>query len=196
MYHAAGEPAPACRLAARTAKLKSNDHSSRRFRMYQRYPDSAKAVQPDRGPAPQPIQNAVKLMYAGAALSTISFIVSFATVGDLKANIRKAYPKWTAHQVSQAATSTIIYAVIAGLLGIGLWVWMARKNGQGRMWARMVASVLFAFNTLSGLAIFKQHSTAPYAALWGLTWLAGLGAVILLWQRPSTDYYNQMRDVA
>jgi len=163
--------------------------------MYQRYPSSTKAVDQDPGPAPQSIQNAVKLMYAGAVLSAVAFIVSFATVGDLKANIRKAKPTWTAHQVSQGATQLIIYSVITGVIGIGLWIWMARKNAQGRQWARMVASVLFAFNTLSGIGLFQQHSTVFSIALWALTWAAGLGAIILLWQPMSSDFYNKMRDL-
>ena len=40
------------------------------------YPSSGKPVEPDRGEAPPSVQKAVKLMYAGAAVSTVSLIVS------------------------------------------------------------------------------------------------------------------------
>ena len=44
--------------------------------MYQPYPSSGKTVEPERPAAPPTVQNAVKLMYAGAAVSTVSLIVS------------------------------------------------------------------------------------------------------------------------
>ena len=43
---------------------------------YQPYPSSGKPVEPERPPAPPSIQNAVKLMYAGAAISAVSLVIS------------------------------------------------------------------------------------------------------------------------
>jgi hypothetical protein len=164
--------------------------------MYQRYPSStnANAVEPDRGPAPQSIQNAVKLMYAGAVVSAISFIVSLTTVGSLKTSIHKAEPTWSAHKVSEAATAYVVEGVIFGIIGIGLWIWMARKNGQGRNWARMTASVLFAFFTLNGIAVFGEHGTVFDVAIYVVTWLIGLGAVVMMWRSSSNAYYNSMKE--
>jgi hypothetical protein len=34
------------------------------------------------------------------------------------------------------------------MLGVGLWVWMAVKNGHGRKWARVVATVFGVINVL------------------------------------------------
>ena len=34
------------------------------------------------------------------------------------------------------------------MIGIALWLWMARANGQGRNWARILSTVLFGVATL------------------------------------------------
>ena len=41
---------------------------------YQPYPSTGAPVEPDRGPAPPSVLNAVKLMYVGAAVSTVSLV--------------------------------------------------------------------------------------------------------------------------
>ena len=50
--------------------------------MYQPYPTSgAPDPEPVRPEPPTPIQNAVKLMYAGAVISAISLIITLVTIG-------------------------------------------------------------------------------------------------------------------
>jgi hypothetical protein len=43
--------------------------------MYQPYPSSGQPAGPLRPPAPAPVLTAVKLMYAGAAVSTVKLII-------------------------------------------------------------------------------------------------------------------------
>jgi hypothetical protein len=158
--------------------------------MYQPYPSGGnQPVGQQRGPAPQSVLNAVKLMYVGAAITTVSFIVSVATVGSTKSAIRKADPTYTTHQVNQLATFIIVVAVVSGLLGIALWLWMARKNGEGRGWARIVSSVLFGLSTLDMFGVLREPKT--FTVIFPiLTWLVGLGAIVLLWQSASSAYFK------
>ena len=52
---------------------------------YQAYPTGGGSNQmAERPPAPPSIQNAVKLMYVGAALSAVSLIVGLLTISSLK----------------------------------------------------------------------------------------------------------------
>jgi hypothetical protein len=157
--------------------------------MYQPYPTGGAPVEMQRGPAPQPVLNAVKLMYVGAAISTVSFIVSLVTISGTKAAVRKSFPHYTAHQVSQAADFIVVLSVVAGVLGIGLWLWMARKTGEGRNWARILSSVLFLFSTLDMLGVLRGPKTFTFIFP-VLTWLVGLGAIILLWQSASSAYFK------
>jgi hypothetical protein len=158
--------------------------------MYQPYPSTGKPVEPQRPEPPPAVMKAVKLMYAGAAISTVSLIISLIDVGNTKAAIKKARPSLTAAQVSQLNTFIITLAIVSGVVGIALWLWMARANSQGRNWARIVSTVLFALATLDLFGVFSQPSTAIGLVFPVLTWLAGAGAVFLLWRKDNNSFYR------
>jgi hypothetical protein len=164
--------------------------------MFQPYP-SGRGQEPvrDRPPAPQSVLNAVKLMYAGAAVSAIEVIISFTTVGNLKSTIKQHYPHYTPAQVHAAEVTGIAGLAISGLLGIGLWILMARLNLAGRSWARIAASVLFALNTLGLLTTILRPGTATIlgVAFTVVLWLVGAGAIVLLWRRESSAFFQPAR---
>jgi len=157
--------------------------------MYQQYPTSGPTPEPQRQTAPNSVQTAVKLMYAGAALSLIELIVSLVTVASLKTAILKKFPNYTSAQVHSAETAIVAGVVIEAVIAIGLWIWMARANRAGKNWARITATVFFGLDTLSLLAALRQAEPALSRTISLLTWLVGLGAVILLWQKISSAYY-------
>jgi hypothetical protein len=160
---------------------------------YQPYPSSGAPVEPERGEAPPSIQKAVKLMYAGAAVSTVSLIVSvilpLANIAASKAALKKDHPSLTASQVNQAFNLGIAVAVISGAVGAVLWLWMARANAQGKNWARITSSVFFGLATISLFSVLNDPSVLGviFAVL---LWVVGLGAIILLWRRESSDFYR------
>jgi hypothetical protein len=159
------------------------------------YPSSGGPVEPDRGPAPPSVLNAVKLMYAGAVVSAISLIISLTSIGGTKDAIRKARPSLTAAQVNQLNTFIIALAVVSGVIGVALWLWMARANGQGKNWARILSSVLFGLATLDLFGVLSQPKTVLGLIFPVLTWLVGLGAIVFLWRKESTDFFKPRRFV-
>jgi hypothetical protein len=158
--------------------------------MVQPYPSSTSSVDPVRPEAPQPVLQAVKLMYVGAAVSTVSLIISLVDIGGTKSAIRKARPSLTAAQVNQLNTFIISLAVVSGVVGIALWLWMARANGQGKSWARILSTVLFGLTTLDLIGVFSQPKTVLGLIFPVLTWLVGLGAVWLLWRPDSSAFFK------
>jgi hypothetical protein len=163
----------------------------------QPYPSSDKTIEPDRASTPPPsVQNAVKLMYVGAAVSTVSLVISLINIGGTKSAIRKARPTLTAAQVNQLNHFIILVAVISGVLGVALWLWMARVSSQGRNWGRIVSSVLFALATVDLWGVLSQPKTVLGLIFPILTWLVGLGAIIFLWRRESSEFFKPVqRDV-
>ncbi len=145
---------------------------------------------PGRADAPASIQSAVKLMYAGAVISLVSLVISLSDTSGNKAAIHKARPNLTATQVSQLNTFIITLAIVSGLIGVGLWLFMARANGQGKNWARILSTVLFALATLDLFGVFSQPFTALGLVFPVLTWLVGLGAIYLIWRPDSTAFYK------
>jgi hypothetical protein len=160
---------------------------------YQPYPSTGKPVEPDRGEAPPSVLKAVKLMYAGAAVSTVSLIVSvilpLTDIAGSKATLKKDHPSLTAAQVNQAFNLGIAVAIISGAVGAVLWLWMARANGQGKNWARITSSVFFALATVSLFSVLNAPSVLGVIFAVAL-WVVGLGAIILLWRKESSDFFK------
>jgi hypothetical protein len=162
---------------------------------YQPYPTSGQMPEPQQRPtAPNSVQTAVKLMYAGAALSLIGVVVSLATVGNLKSAIvtagNKAGKHYTASQIHAIEVASIAFLVISAIIGIGLWLWMARASASGHNYARIVGSVLFALNTLLLLSDLVRPHAGIGLIFAALVWLAGLGAVVMLWRKESSEFFN------
>jgi len=161
--------------------------------MYQPYPSSGQMPESQRPPMPNSVQTAVRLMYAGAGLSFIELIVGLATISSVKTAIKKAYPHYTASQVHSLEVASIGIGVLVGLISIGLWLWMARASANGHNYARIVGSVFFGLNTLFLLLSLARPHAGLGLVFNVLVWLAGLGAVIMLWRRESAAYFSQPR---
>ena len=159
--------------------------------MYQPYPESTgEPPGSQRPPIPNSVQTAVKLMYAGAALSLIELIVGLITIGSVRSAIRKAFPHYTASQLHSAEVTSVVVGVVVGLISIGLWVWMARANGAGHNYARITGTVFFGLNTLFLLLSLARPHASVGLIFNILVWLVGLGAVIMLWRKESAPYFK------
>jgi hypothetical protein len=129
-------------------------------------------------------------MYAGAVVSLIGIVVDLTTLSSTKSTIESQHHDWTVTQVNNAEHVAIGIFIVSGLLGAALWVWMAQANKAGKSWARIVATVLFAIDTLN-VALGAATPGGGVTRIYGLViWLIGLAATILLWQRPSSEYFR------
>ncbi|HEX4655957.1 MAG TPA: hypothetical protein VH307_01110 [Streptosporangiaceae bacterium] len=160
--------------------------------MYQPYPSSGQAPAPEP-PVPSSVQTAVRLMYVGAGLSFIELLVGLATISSVKSAIIKAYPRYTASQVHSLEVASIAIGVLVGVIAIGLWLWMARACAAGRNYARITGTVLFGLNSLFLLLSLARPHASLGLVFNVLVWLAGLGAVIMLWRGESAPWFSQPR---
>ena len=97
----------------------------------------------------------------------------------------------------------ITVSIAFGLVIISLWLWMARANGQGRNWARILSTALFVLATLQlrdaftqpvpragfGVTLLYYGAVVPFVA----AWLPGAAAVWLLWRLTSTAFFKSLR---
>ena len=142
------------------------------------------------------VRAAVRLMYAGAAVSAVGLVIGLALIiVDIQVAARGQFlgQDLAAHKPLVITAWTVLC-----LAGTSLWLWMARATGQGRNWARHVSGVLFALATLelggaftrpvsragSGVTVMYYGSTVLFVA----GWLVGGAAVWLLW-RPASDAF-------
>jgi hypothetical protein len=160
--------------------------------MYQPYPTSGQSQQPQqRPPVPNSVQTAVKLMYAGAALSLIELIVGVATIGAVRRAIVKEYPHYTSSQIHKLEVADVLIAIVVGVIAIGLWLWMARASAAGHNYARITGTVFFGLNTLFLLVGLARPHVGLGLVFNILVWLVGLGAVIMLWRAESGAYFTR-----
>jgi hypothetical protein len=161
--------------------------------MYQRYPgdDAPSGVPSPQASAPQSVQRAVRVMYAGVAASLLGILVDLTTLSATRTEILKAHPGYTVAQLNNAEHVDIGLFIAGGLIGAALWLWMAQSCGAGKSWARTVSTVLFGIDTLSVLAGAAVVTGGGLSRIYGfIVWLIGLAAIILLWRRSSRDYFR------
>jgi hypothetical protein len=128
------------------------------------------------------VRAAVRLMYAGAAVTTLSLIIALISVPF----IGNRWGRLLVLDHSQPLPVAITVGIIGGLALVALWLWMARANGQGRNWARIMSTVLFGLATLH-LSGNKGLAQVAFALV---TWLVGLAVVWLLWRPASNAYFK------
>jgi hypothetical protein len=180
--------------------------------MSQPNPSSGQRAGPLRPAAPAPVLTAVKLMYAGAAVSAVTLAISLALVPAVTAALGTAAPGLTAAQVS-GVNVLIMLAMVFGLAVVAVWLWMARATGQGRNWARIVSTVLFGVVTLELITVRPRYPGGYLAhfvigghvypvihsvfgaAVFGLIvpvllWLPGVGVVWLLWRPACSAFFK------
>ena len=91
------------------------------------------------------VRAAVKLMYAGAAVSTVNLGILLALTVDIKG--------------SWLNTPFIPVSIAWSLAPLALWLWMARETGRGRNWARIVLLILTVLST--AMVVFAPNGLGP-----------------------------------
>ena len=165
--------------------------------MHQPYPSSGRPGGPLRPRAPAAVLTAVKLMYAGAAVSAVGLIIGLALIiVDIQVAARGQF---LGHSITAHKPLVITVWIVFGLAGVSMWLWMARANGQGRNWARILSTVLFGLATLDvrhpqppgspagfGATVLYYGGTALVVA----AWLVGAAVVWLLWRPASRAFFK------
>ena len=158
--------------------------------MYQPYPGTTQMPDTQPRTVPGSVRQAVKAMYGGAAASLIYLVSSVVTQGSAKTAIEKRFPNLTASQVATEQHVLLIAGVVSGLIAIAAWLLIARACQAGKNWARITGTVFFGIGVLSALGGLRM-AEAPIVKFWPfVSVLAGLVAIILLWQSSSSSYFN------
>ena len=143
---------------------------------------------------PASIAMAVKLMYVGAALSLLQLLSTLLFRDSIRDAVQKASDKastpMTSSEIDTAVSLGVTVAVISGIIGIALWLWMASANGKGRKWARIVATVFFAISVLGLLGSLLQHPPVLSLLINVVSVVLGAYIIYLLYRPESTRYYD------
>jgi hypothetical protein len=171
---------------------------------YPQYPGGGgmPPAQPQR-PLPDTVRNAFYLMLGGAALQVLGIIAGVAQIGEIRKQVREQLADdagTTQSTVDAAVTTAVVFIIIIGLVGAGLWIWMAFANKAGKNWARITGTVFFGIATLGALFSLVSlasdssgmagSSTVAGNVISLLGWAVGLAVVILLWHNRSSEFFK------
>jgi hypothetical protein len=166
---------------------------------YPQYP--GQTGMPAKPPIPRTVQNAFYLMLAGAGLTLIGTIVGFTQTSTIRTTLRNQHPDYSSKKIDDMVHAGIAVGAVISLIEVGLWVWMAFANRSGKNWARIVASVFFGFSCLGIIALLAasaggssplstEKASGISVAITVITWLVGLAAIILVWNKQSGPYFK------
>jgi len=156
-----------------------------------RYPQPYQVGRAPLAPLPGSMRNAIGLMYAGAGYA----LVYAAGVIIVAAAIISKHPGAAAVRAGSGRATVggvVALTVLLSLIEIALWLGIARACRNGKSWARVTGTVLFGLHTLGFLGVLaNSHPGIGLAkVLTILSWLIACGAVVFLWQRPSSAFFQ------
>ena len=141
-------------------------------------------------PRPAVVKWAAGAMHAGAAIT--------AAWGGLVA-ARMDHPGVGGGMISVPAWWGLVYGFFLGVAGAIPWLWMAWMVLAGRGWARILSTVFFGIYFVAFVPEIISSYTrnryaqpkSPFGTVGvGLELLAGLVAIILLWQPASSWFFR------
>ncbi|HEY3869016.1 MAG TPA: hypothetical protein VGM10_11725 [Actinocrinis sp.] len=169
---------------------------------YPQYPGSEAAIPQSRPPAPPTVRNAFFCMLGGAVWEVVGLVVTLTQKNSIHSELQTKFPSDTPDKINTLTNAAIVEAVVAVIIGIGLWIWMAFVNRAGKNWARITGTVFFGISTLSviidvaagssGMGGAKSTTAQVVVAVIG--WLIGLAAVLLLWNKASGPYFKRQNN--
>ena len=143
---------------------------------------------PAQRPAlPASIRRAVRFMYAAAIIALLNGFRALADTSTYGGYV----PQRLFGQVHVVTRSTALTEVTIGfVIQVALWIALARACKDGKNWARITGTVFFGILTIGLLTGIRSSASGPGLVLAVLGWLAGLGAAVLLWRRPSSAFFT------
>jgi serine/threonine protein kinase len=163
-------------------------------------PYSPPAQAPARGTVPAvplplpmspygPVPVATRLMRIGALLQVASMIVGLADISALKATFLAEHPDWSARAVTTFANAATGAVIVTDLLGVIVWLSLARATRRGRR-RRAAGTVLFVIFTVMKLSSIGGPGLRAGKVIDVLIWAVALASVIALWamRRPRPRY--------
>ena len=152
------------------------------------YPQPYQVGRPPSAALPDSMRNAIGLMYAGAAYALVYAIGVIIVAGAV---ISKHSARGAAGHVTVGGVAAL--TVVLSVIEIALWLGIARACRARQSWARVTGTVLFGLHTLGflGVLVNSHPGLGLTKVLTTLSWLIACGAVVFLWQRPSSAFFRR-----
>lgn len=145
---------------------------------------------------PPIVLNAVRLMYIGLAVTVLNMVLSLLAFGryDHNASLAQAAGLRSAQDTANSMAGFIAIGVVADLLGLVCWAWLAMATRRGHGWPRTAGLLLLCIYSIVLLIVmFGTHNDAGARFTAFVVWGLGLAAVIPLWSQQARVFYFAWR---
>jgi drug/metabolite transporter (DMT)-like permease len=159
---------------------------------------------------PPKVHTAIRLMYAGFVVTALDVVLSLLVLGRYTHDATTAKNAAAAYAVKgdprRAALETTIWhnqntmagamtiGLVAGLLGLACWVWIAMAARRGNSWTRVAGAVLLGiYSVCTLLVLFGTHHDPGPQFTTLVVWALGVAAVIPLFSQQARDFFYAWR---
>lgn len=142
---------------------------------------------------PSSVRLAVWSMVAGALATLVAFLAWIPSTGGVRTLARDGAGEYAEVAGRVAIIGFWTAIAVTGVILVATWLWMARANSRGHVWARTAATVLvtvfsgFMILSAFGVADLALGSLGAWAAI--VAWIAGLASVALLYRWDAVVFY-------
>lgn len=153
-------------------------------------------------PKPSSVSLAEKLMYAGAAVTLISGLLSlFGDRDAMRETLREGLEAdgqtVNAADLDSLVQVGLITGIVFAVIGAAVWALMGWLNGKGIGWARIVATILGVLGVLLTVVGLFGSALLPGAETGGalsmvlsvVTGVIALAVVVLLWRPDASAFF-------
>ena len=145
---------------------------------------------------PGKVHSAVRLMYTGFAATALDVVLSLVALGRYThdANIDKEFSRTAAQGTANQMAGAVTIGLVADLLGLACWAWLAVATRRGNGWTRIVGAVLLGVYSICTLIVVFGTKRDPGAQLTTLVvWALGVATVIPLFSQQARDFFYHWR---
>ncbi|WP_424190088.1 hypothetical protein ACOBQX_14705 [Actinokineospora sp. G85] len=149
---------------------------------------------------PKQVDTSFMLWLVNAAINILGFIVTLTIGSDvLRDQVREQAGVSGGLSDSEIDTAVTAALTVSGIIAVAffaLYVLFAFKMRAGRNWARITLTVLGVLGVLSGLYSLASGDGGVVGIILNVVQVVLIGtALFLMWQKPSTEYFEASKRV-
>jgi hypothetical protein len=145
---------------------------------------------------PPDVLIAIRLMYAGFVATALDVLLSLLVLGRYvkAANQARDLNHLAVMDAQNVMADSIAVGLIADVLGLACWAWLAVAARRGNGWTRAAGTVLLVIYTVCTLfVVFGTHRDPGPQFTSVLVWAIGVATVIPLWSQQARDFFLAWR---
>ena len=159
---------------------------------------------------PPKVHRALRLMYAGFVVTVLDVVLSAVAFGRYShdATVAKnlasadsaagrsylASVQTTVWHNQNTMAGTMAIALLADLLGLACWVWLAMATRRGHGWTRIAGAVLLGiYSVCTLLVLFGTHHDPGPQFTTLVVWALGVATVFPLFSQQARDFFYAWR---